>query len=271
MHARFNLDPQSRNWGKYVDVGKTIHSENKKVVQSDLDRFQDADGVLEADKIIKGWFPAIQASVFLSHSHKDENMVIGLAGWLKEKFEIKSFIDSAVWGYSDELLKLIDDDYCKNSSMETYNYSMRNRSTSHVHMMLSMAIMDMVDQCECIIFVNTPSSFKPVDYFSKKQGETESPWIYSEIAMTRMLRQRPIYEYRKKYALDSDNVSLEHFQESKELNVRYPADLLHLTPLNVDDLDKWSEIESNKKRKAPALDSLYNMKKQVRPILQSVN
>ncbi len=259
MHARFNLDPQSENWGKYLDAGKKLHFANKTAVQSDLDKFKNASGVLKADKIIGGWFPAIRASVFLSHSHKDENMVIGFAGWLQEEFGIDSFIDSAVWGYSDQLLRLIDDEYCKNSTGETYAYSKRNRSTSHVHMMLSTALMDMIDRCECIIFVNTPSAFKPADYF-KGQGETESPWIYSEIAMTRMVGQKSPRAHRAQQTLDSV-ASLEHLQESKDLKVIYPADLLHLTRLGLADLNAWSKAESGKKRKSIALDSLYSIKK----------
>ncbi|CRM90433.1 hypothetical protein [Pseudomonas sp. 22 E 5] len=260
MHARFNLDPQSTNWMKYLSAGKSIHSANKTIVESDLGKLKNAKGVLEADKIIGSWFPSIQASVFLSHSHKDEDMVIGLAGWLKETFGIESFIDSAVWGYSDKLLRLIDDEYCKNPSEETYVYSKRNRSTSHVHMMLSTALMGMIDQCECIMFVNTPRSFKPDDYF-KTQGETESPWIYSEIAMTRMLRQKSPQEHRSQHAFDSVSASLEHLRESRELSVNYPTDLLHLTPLSPADLEDWSKSESGRRRKAMALDSLYSAKK----------
>ncbi|PKV47877.1 hypothetical protein CLU92_5349 [Janthinobacterium sp. 61] len=261
MHARFNLDPGSRNWARYIPTGKIIHEANKIVVETDLKIFEDASGYLNAEEIIANWFPTIKANVFLSHSHNDEDVVIGLAGWLKEEFGLKSFIDSTVWGYSDKLLKLIDDVYCPSLTGETYNYRKRNRSTSHVHMMLSTALMDMIDQCECIIFVNTPSSFKPTDYINRR-GKTESPWIYSEIAMTRMLRQRSPKAHRHQFSLDSVTASLEHLNEGKELLVNYPADLLHLTPLSINDLDEWSKKENNKKNYASSLDTLYQMKKQ---------
>ncbi|MBB1074921.1 hypothetical protein HUU62_10930 [Rhodoferax sp. 4810] len=260
MHARFNLDPESRNWTNYLTAGRTIHSENKAVVEKNLETFKNANGDLQAKKIIENWFPEIKSNVFLSHSHNDQELVIGFAGWLKETFGLKSFIDSTVWGYSDQLLKLIDDEYCFNSSSETYVYSKRNRSTSHVHMMLSTALMDMIDRCECTIFINTQSSFKPSEYF-KSQGQTESPWIYSEIAMTRMLRERLPKEHRDLYISKSASLSLEHFRESKELRIEYPADLLHLTPLNLQNLDAWAQEESNRERGASSLDSLYNMMK----------
>lgn len=259
MHARFNLNPENENWLDYFDIGNLIHKENKITVKTDLDKFKNVDGILQAEEIINNWFPKIQADVFLSHSHKDEKRVIGLAGWLKYNFGIKSFIDSTVWGYSDELLKAIDNNYCKNEYSETYNYDLRNRSTSHVHMMLSTALTDMIDRCECIIFVNTPGSFTPATYL-KDEGQTESPWIYSEIAITRMLRQKSPAEHRLRLTMDSVNASLEHLSEAKELRISYPADLFHLTPLSVNNLNQWKQREAAKERNAYALDSLYKMK-----------
>ena len=255
MHARFNLDPESQKWAKYIPTGQQLHSANKIVVETQLKVFENADGRLDAEKIINNWFPTIKADVFLSHSHKDENKVIGLAGWLKEEFGLNSFIDSTVWGYSDKLLRLIDDIYCKNSVKTMYLYDKRNRSTSHVHMMLSTALMSMIDQCECIIFVNTPNSFKPTDYING-QGKTESPWIYSEIAMTRMLRQRSSLEHRHKSQVIIAN------EQFHELRVSYPTDLLHLTPLSTGDLDAWAQKEASQYNGADALDSLYEMKRQ---------
>lgn len=262
MHAKFNLNPENETWQNHFYSGNTIHEENKAIVETDLDRFKDINGTLQAKEIIENWFPRIKADVFLSHSHKDEKLIIGLAGWLKDNFGIKSFIDSTVWGYSDRLLKAIDNKYCKNDSGETYNYDQRNRSTSHVHMMLSTALADMIDQCECVIFVNTPNSFKPADYF-KDEGETESPWIYSEIAMTRMLRERAPEEHRPQPTFESVNASLEHLKKAREreLRISYPADLLHLTPLSLSDLTKWKNKEGQNKQKAYALDLLYEMKR----------
>lgn len=259
MHAKFNLDPEYQKWSEYFQLGNNIHEANKAIVETDLDEFKDADGVLNADEIINTWFPTIKADVFLSHSHKDEKLVIGLAGWLKKEFGLTSFIDSTVWGYSDELLKAIDNKYCKNDSGETYNYELRNRSTSHVHMMLSTALLDMIDRCECIIFVQTPQSFRPSDYLNTS-GQTESPWIYSEIAMTRMLRQKSPDEHRQKRFFDSATASMENLNEVRALRVTYPMDLLHLTPLSLADLDLWVSVNDSEKSKTHALDSLYKIK-----------
>lgn len=258
MHAKFNLDPKNETWEDHFYRGNKIHESNKNIVKTDLEKFKNIKGTLKADEIIKDWFPEIKADVFLSHSHKDEKLIIGLAGWLEDEFGIKSFIDSTVWGYSDKLLKAIDDKYCKNESSETYNYDQRNRSTSHVHMMLSTALADMIDRCECVIFVNTPNSFTPANYFNDK-GETESPWIYSEIAMTRMLREKTPKEHRQK-PLSESRENLGKIEKS-QLQISYPVNLLHLTPLSLSDLHEWEKKESQQKQKALALDSLYEIKR----------
>lgn len=52
------------------------------------------------------WFPKINADIFLSHSHKDEKLIIAFAGWLKDTFNLDVFIDSCIWGYSNDLQKL---------------------------------------------------------------------------------------------------------------------------------------------------------------------
>lgn len=260
MHARFNLNPGAEKWFTYEQYGREIHENNKKNIEKNLKTFENADLALEAEQIISNWFPAIQSNVFLSHSHKDEKLILGLAGWLSKNFNLTSFIDSAVWGHADNLIKIIDDKYCKDKNSYYYNYDERNRSTSHVHTMLSTALMNMIDKCECIIFVNTPSSFKPVDYL-KNKGTTESPWIYSEIAMTRILREKSPEEHRSQIAFESTTAA----QVKKEfLKIEYPLDTFHLTPLTQDNLKEWynkyTENNHNERQKH-SLDYLYDIKR----------
>jgi hypothetical protein len=70
--------------------------------------------------------------------------VLSIAGWLYDNFEIVSFIDTCVCGYSGELLKIIDKEYCYDDDTGFYDYNMRNLSTSHVYMMLSVALSKMI-------------------------------------------------------------------------------------------------------------------------------
>ncbi len=252
MYRGFNLDLGNEDFSSYLRTGRGIHTNNKNLVEKKLESFKDKNGNLLASEIIAGWFPPIEADVFLSHSHRDEDKIIGLAGWLKQEFGLVSFIDSCIWGYSTDLLKMIDDKYCYSEKTETYNYQKRNRSTGHVHMMLSTALSKMINSCECIIFANTPNSISAEDYI--EGTTTDSPWIYSEIAMTSIIQKRAPNDHRR--VLAKSQISNESLSES--LHIKYDVDLMHLTPLSKSDLEKWKS--NNNKTGATALDSLYTLK-----------
>lgn len=94
-----------------------------------------------------------------------------------------------MWGFSDDLLRKIDDKYCinNNSDSKSYSYEKRNYSTSHVHMMLSIAINKMINKTECLFFLNTPGSVSIEDTVQKT---TFSPWIYSELFTSEVIRKK---------------------------------------------------------------------------------
>ncbi len=256
MYRGFNLELGNINLSEFVEEGRTIHDKNKLLVEEKIDSFKDKNGNLRASEIIAKWFPPIDADVFLSHSHKDEEQVIALAGWLHKKFGLTSFIDSCIWGYSVDLLKIIDDKYCYNSSSKMYDYEKRNRSTSHIYMMLSTALAKMINSCECIMFVNTPNSISPGNYIGDET--TDSPWIYSEIAMTSIVQKRTPDDHRNKIIKHRYEIAAESFSES--LNVEYDVDLTHLTPLKWSDLISWQS--KNTAIGATSLNNLYRLKRQ---------
>nr|WP_295836334.1 hypothetical protein [uncultured Azospirillum sp.] len=249
MHAKFNLDARNENWNKYIELGKEVHNENKRKVKGRLDEFRDANGILRAKDIVDDLFPMIDSDVFISHSHEDESLAVGFSGWLKSEFGILSFVDSLIWEHSDNILKEIDGKHCvkerDNKGNIVYNYNARNKSTGHVHAMVLNALVGMIDRCECLIFLNTDHSFKPSDYISGK-GSTKSPWIYSEIAMARTIRQRTVSEHRGR------NIRESVATEGKSADIRevvdYELDVLHLTPLSTSDLRSWCEISGRKAR-----------------------
>lgn len=251
MYRGFNLHLDNEDFSYYLSVGKGLHEINNNTVKNKLDSFKDRNGNLIASRIIADWFPdnEIKPHVFLSHSHKDKDQIIGLAGWLHSNMGITSFIDSCIWGYAGDLLKMIDDEYCYRKSSKTYDYQKRNRSTSHVYMMLSMALAKMIDSCECIIFVNTPNSISAKDYIN--DVNTDSPWIYSEIAMTSLVQKRSPEEHRRTLALESAT-------NDSMFNIRYSVNLKHLTSLNFNDLCEWNSLNSS--NGAKALDSLYKFR-----------
>ncbi len=257
MYRGYNLDIEESAFNQWLEVGKISHVDTKKRVKETLDSFKDRNGKLIASKITASWFPSIDANVFISHSHSDAEMAIGLSGWLKKEFGLTSFIDSCVWGYSRTLQELIDKEYSrKNSNNDSYDYEKLIRSAAHVNMMLSVALTKMIDRCECIFFLNTPQSISSKDYIDGKT--TESPWIYSEIAMTSLIQRREPSAHRVV-------ASLERYTES--VHILHEVSLKHLTNINVTDLRQWnnsckSRTSSSRYLEitgAKALDKLYEM------------
>ncbi|TCP97587.1 hypothetical protein C8J46_106211 [Sphingomonas sp. PP-F2F-A104-K0414] len=231
MFRGFELSVPDNSFHEYKDVGGSLHQENKRLVDGRLSQFRGHSGDLLSKKMTAAWFPEIDAQVFISHAHKDSELALGLSGHLHRRFGLTSFVDSAVWGYANDLLKVLDDEFCYNDEARTYNYQKRNRSTSHVHMMLSVALSRMIDRCECIIFINTPHSISSRDYI---QGSTtDSPWIYSEIAMTRLIEKRSPEAHRR----TRTTAATESYDA--ELKVRYDVDLDHLSEIDGQTYNNW--------------------------------
>jgi len=168
MYRAFNL--VGHPWGPISrDLGDVIFNKNKLMVRESLESYLEGQ-IIDGTKLAEHWFPTIKADVFVSHSHNDEEDAVKCAGWLKSEFGLDPFIDSCVWGYADNLLKMIDDKYCRNPGGETYSYEKRNGSTSHVHMMLSGALNAMLDSTECVIFINTRNSITSSESIAKTGG-----------------------------------------------------------------------------------------------------
>jgi hypothetical protein len=254
MYRGFNLEAtlNQQSIDNFYHIGKRLFDADRTQVEETLSAFVDADNTLDGSSIQATWFPQIDSDIFISHSHTNANMTIALAGWLWDTFKLKTFIDSCIWGYSDNLLMLIDDKYCRQPNGK-YNYRKRNFSTSHVHMMLSTALSLMIDKTECIFFLNTPSSVKPSEGIQK----TKSPWIYSEIVTTQLVRET-IPERLKilnESWLNADGQGELIKGETKTFSITHNIDLGHLTEIDFDSLIAWQK----KFLKGNALDTLYEL------------
>lgn len=247
MYSKFNLRMSdgfyNREVNQYFEAGRLVYKDFENKSKKCLKEFILDNGRIDGTAVKEYWFQMENVDVFLSHSHDDKNKVIAFSGWLKEVFGLTSFVDSCVWGYCDDLLKEIDNEYCWQKQSKTYNYNMRNYSTSHVHMMLSIALSEMIDRTECIIFFNTPKSVEIRSNLSDvKRGTkaiTLSPWIYNELAITSTIRQMPItrgqtvIEHAESFALN----------EKRRLTIEYDIDkfLGQLLELTQDDLIDWKK------------------------------
>lgn len=242
MFTGFNLkinDNEKKNLiNQYLDKGKILFNKTKKNIAHTLKEYIGLDGVIDCTKLQEDWFPEVNDHIFLSHSHDDKDLAISLATYLKEEYGLKVFIDSCVWNYCDDLLKELDDEYCYNDDKKTYDYTNRNYTTTHVHLMLSTALNKMINKTECIMFLNTDNSIlKTEDILSTK---TTSPWIYSEITTTIFIKKNTPdrlknLTFNKKKILN---------EASEDLKTKYDLNLKHLFPLKYNDLKNLSKENS---------------------------
>ena len=258
MFAGFNisLSDLAFNGHDNYDSGNKLFEDYKNVSRKALKDYVITDGVINASKLEKDWFPSVDADIFLSHSHKDERLAIEFAGWLYDVFGVKTFIDSCVWGYADDLLDQINDHYSlkhyEEDGSKTYCYGKTNNASAHVNMILNGALAKMIDNTECLFFFNTPNSI------SVKQSvdKTYSPWIYSELLLSSIVEHKSLSEYRKSV---SAKRKLYQFDESEQLAIEYKAYTNHLGLLEVSDLSFWKEINGNNRVSWKSLDKLYKI------------
>ena len=254
MFQGFNLKlGVSNGFEQYQTAGLTRFNQEKKLWGQRLEKYTH-NGVINASKLQDAWFAQQHAEVFISHSHTDISLAASLAAWLESNFGVRSFIDSTVWGHASDLQKQLDDAYTKKTA-GNYDYDASNRACAHVHMMLCGALSSMLNQTECVIFLNTPSSIVAEDTIKDQSGSlTASPWIYFELITTKFIEKkfpRPILE-----SLSMEK-SFEKAASGKPLNIVHKAEIEHLIDLNINDLAKWEKCG---KKTTGALDYLYAMK-----------
>lgn len=266
MYTKFNYSPSgyfyNHEINRHLSKGNEIFSAHEKEVQDCLSEYISEDGIINGTDLKEHWFSIKKKDIFISHSHCDINKVKAFAGWLYDCFGLEAFIDSCSWGYCDDLLNKIDKKYCYDPKKKTYDYHLRNYTTSHVHMMLSTALTEMMDNTECIIFFNTPKAINLADELDKinekNKDITISPWIYHELSMTTMLRQKQP-ERRK--------MIMEHSakQSRYDLKVEYDVTkaLNEMLLLQDDHMKEWHELWSKRPKelhfKEEALDTLYEI------------
>lgn len=216
----------------------------------------DKNGIIDVTKLRNTWFPEYKDGVFISHSHKDEFLAKRVACWLKKEFDINAFIDSAVWGYANDLLKSIDDKYCVlTTDPKTYDYDKRNYSTSQVNLILSSSLHDMIDNCECIIFLNTGNSINVANTVKQK---TNSPWIYDELQTTRIIRKKLPERLQKREIRKSSGVLDEVFPQFQH---DVTEELGKLSKITNRSLFNWWESWDSKNHQCgyTPLDCLYSI------------
>jgi hypothetical protein len=158
--------------------------------------------VLDAESLSAEIFPEAQYDVFLSHSHShaDQRKAIDLAIALESR-SLKVFVDSTVWGYFGDLVRMISTE-ARPSVGETKDQLIQ-RINADVHMMLAGALHRMISRAETFIFVRSERSV-PLTYGIS--GKTLSPWLISSCNSAfrfSMRRQRGLGDRIEGSVLDS--------------------------------------------------------------------
>lgn len=260
MFAGFNLDLANNtdtygekiiDFSKYKVQGEN-HLNSQKVYYKKRLKEYIINGTefVDGSKLQDDWFPEIEADVFISHSHKDLDLAQGFAGWLNSELGLKCFIDKNAWGYADELLEEINSGYSDRRPDKDggylYSHNKCNIASKHVNIMLSIALQKMIDKVEAVFVLNTANSVQK--YAEVHNDTTYSPWIYSEIVCTEIIRKKPLSEYRK-----HDIYKFANESTSKEYQAAYRISLTHLIDII---LKKWAADHSREKY---PLDILYTL------------
>ncbi len=245
---------------EYTEVGKKNTIENERFLSEYFNELEKLNG----NEIMKEWFPIItkKFDIFLSHSHKDIELALIIAGILKKRHNLEVFVDYIVWGNYINLLKSIDDNFCKSNDKKNgiydynsnvyYDYDMRNYSTSHINLMLMNSLNIMIDKCEALFFLNTPNSISKETIKQK----TNSPWIFSEIQVSKMIRKKTPNRLVRETKLFSANEGLVSLNESnRTLQIEYEMNLNHLHKILPNDFEEW--VYQQYTTSDEALDSLY--------------
>lgn len=130
------------------------------------------------------------------------------------------FVDSCIWGWADEILKVIDKKFCYRKSSQTFDYDLRNRTTSNVYMILNSALQSMIARTELLLFLQTSNSVKIGEYVEDKT-HLSSPWIFSELMFAK-LGQRTKRRTVAKYAFESLATDSRGIELNKNIDVAFP-------------------------------------------------
>lgn len=207
-----------------------------------LDKVTDKNGIINGSELRDNIFPIEKDEcfdVFISYSHNDEETAYALYKYLKDK-GLHVFLDSIVWYSADKLQYEIDKQYSKTNRFDPFfDYDKVQLSASHVHAMLSMAILEVINRSELCLFLKSNKSLTLEEGI---KNNTLSPWIYEELSYFKKVKTVTpprLKQYQTRYFCSTGN-RIGMIVEQRELKVHYNVDIRGLVQLCVCDLLKKS-------------------------------
>ena len=251
MYRAFNVALESNKYLGYVNTRQ--YENDKSISLQKLQKIINSRDIIQAWEIKKLLLPSKRYDIFISHSHKDLELAKGFANYLYLFFNVTCFIDSLYWGNIDELqnelneLHLTYDGVTKKSY---YDYEKTLQVAKHADMILASALTEMIDNCECVFFLNTDNSvIRGTEAISK--NETYSPWIYHEVFTTTIIQKKQRSKFNESYQFRDNAI--------KQIpDISYGLDLSGMTVLREEDIFEW-EIKINSNKDKHPLDVLYNL------------
>lgn len=236
MFARFKIsieDVRKIN-REAVSLRRFSSAEEKDSVSSEIKLLlENEQGIIDGEKLKTEYFPTKlkkKYNVFISHSHGDIDEIERFASSLEKLYGVKCFVDSMVWKNIATLQKKIDNKYSRTEDGKL-DYQLIQQSTAHIHSLLSIALFEMIDQCECCIFVQSSKSLA----LDLKDTATLSPWIYEEIFYmnhTRKILPRRIPERKLFSNLNENRITDAYIKMSHVVDLSEFEDFMFALPIN---------------------------------------
>ena len=231
---------------------RNLFSAYKRQVEENLARYRiDTTSIVDGDAVESKWFPKKKFDVFISHSHRDLEFVGCLALCLRQKCGLEVFVDSLVWGYKDDLVNRLYQPEQLIIRNESEKQALLLGVAAHVDGMLQKSLMEIMDECETLFFLNTPNSVSAKGVVHK----TYSPWLYAELEASKRLRIR-IPVRRKQFSTTLFESGIE--DKKAEFKIEHNADTGHLSKMDGSIFAKWVN-SCTEPRRDQSLDKLYNM------------